>query len=277
MGDIVDFRPQPPLGYYPLGKLPQLPPIADRVFTSTWWELDEIFRMYLGQFVVVTGLAGSGKSTFVLNLLMNMAVDIGLRTFIYAPENENDILNKCRRIWNGNPKRSREGFQHFADYQWFIQSSATGEDGRDLGWVLDRAEFAIAYDDCSVVLIDPWNELERLKPRDELLTDYIGRVIGWAKDMCRLRNVIVIVIAHPTKSVLENKRSVGLGDIEGSMNWYNKCDNGLIVEREKGTNTTTVISAKVRNSPDAGRLGACHFVVDPATGLFTPQYGGVTP
>lgn len=274
MGDIVDFKPPPPPGYYPLLKLPQLPPISDRTYTSTWWELDEIFRLYLGQFVVITGLAGSGKSTFVLNLLMNMAVGIGLRTFMYVPENENDIISKCRRIWNGNHKRSRGGFDHFAEYQWFVQSAATGEDGRDLGWVLDRAEYAVAYDDCSVILIDPWNELERLKAKDELLTDYIGRVIGWAKDMCRQRNVTVIMVAHPTKSA--NGRSVTLADIEGSMNWYNKCDNGLIVERGKDSNTTTVISAKVRNSPDAGRLGACHFVVDPATGLFTPQYGGAS-
>ena len=275
MGDIIDFKPPRPSGLYPLAHLPQQPPIRDRAFSSTWWELDEIFRLYLGQFVVVTGLAGSGKSTFVLNLLMNMAVDIGLRTFMYVPENETSIIEKARAIWHGNPRRSREGFQHFAEHDWFVQSSISGDDGRDLGWVLDRAQYAIEFEDCSVVLIDPWNELERLKLKDEMLTDYIGRVIGWVKDMCRIQNVAVIMVAHPTKAASD--RVPTLADIEGSMNWFNKCDNGLIVDRSKTSNTTTVISAKVRHSPDAGRLGTCAFQVDPKSGLFTPQYGAVTP
>jgi hypothetical protein len=33
-----------------------------------------------------------------------------------------------------------------------------------------------------------------------------------------------------------------------------------------------VISAKVREI-GAGKIGSCHFYVDPLTGQFTPQYG----
>jgi hypothetical protein len=86
-------------------------------------------------------------------------------------------------------------------------------------------------------------------------------------------NAIVIVVAHPTKAIAANGgKVVSLADIEGSMNWFNKCDNGLIVVREPGTNTAKVISAKVREI-GAGKLGSCHFTVDPATGRFSPQYG----
>jgi hypothetical protein len=45
----------------------------------------------------------------------------------------------------------------------------------------------------------------------------------------------------------------------------------VIVVREAG-NTAKVISAKVREI-GAGKIGACSFFVDPATGQFTPQYG----
>jgi twinkle protein len=125
------------------------------------------------------------------------------------------------------------------------------------------------------VLIDPWNELDRAKPPQMLLTDYIGECLMLLKQLCRSMNVVVIVVAHPTKAVNEKGGRVpSLADIEGSMNWYNKCDNGLIVVREVETNTTRIISAKVREI-GAGRIGACYFSVDPETGLFTPQYGAV--
>jgi twinkle protein len=126
-----------------------------------------------------------------------------------------------------------------------------------------------------VLLIDPWNELEHLKPPDMLLTDYIRTALMYLKRICRHYGVAVIVIAHPTKAVTERGgRTPSLADIEGSMNWYNKCDNGLIVEREAGG--TKVISAKVREH-GAGRVGTAYFHVDPNTGRFTPQLGAVTP
>jgi twinkle protein len=87
--------------------------------------------------------------------------------------------------------------------------------------------------------------------------------------------VIVIVVAHPTKAVNENGGRVpNLSDIEGSMNWFNKCDNGLVVARDPTNNTSRVISAKVREI-GAGSLGVCYFTVDPNTGKFTPQHGAV--
>ena len=108
-----------------------------------------------------------------------------------------------------------------------------------------------------------------------LLTDYIGECLMLLKQFCRSMNAVVIVVAHPTKAVNEKGgRIPNLADIEGSMNWFNKCDNGIIVAREENLNTTRVISAKVREI-GAGKRGQCWFDVDPETGLFTPQYGGV--
>jgi hypothetical protein len=87
-------------------------------------------------------------------------------------------------------------------------------------------------------------------------------------------NVTVFIVAHPTKAVNENGgRAVNLSDIESSMSWFNKCDNGLIVSRDG--NSAKIVSAKVREL-GAGRLGVCHFSVDPKTGKFTPMKGAVS-
>jgi twinkle protein len=260
--------------YYSLADLPQQPSIADSAVSTGWWELDKIFKLYPGQFVVVTGLAGSGKSSFLFSMLTNMGRQLGTRTFMYVPENEQRLRDTLRRIWSGDPA----GFDLYAKDQCFIQSSVMpcyDDEPHDLRWVLDRAVEAIARDQVDVVLIDPWNELEHCKHNNTLMSDFIRQALMYLKGICRTHNVTAIMVAHPTKAVTEHGGRVPLlSDIEGSMNWFNKTDNGLIVVRDYEKGTARVISAKVREI-GAGKIGTCYFYVDPETGRFTPQVGGV--
>lgn len=262
-------------GYYSLADLPQRASIEDQAFSSGWWELDQIFKFYHGQFVVVTGVAGQGKSTFLLNVLVKMAREQGTAWFLYAPENESHLRHKLRKLWVGD----EESFEDFLERKCFIQSSTPDEyddEPHTLPWVLERARVAVERDKAEIVMIDPWNELDRAKPPEMLLTDYIGECLRLIKQFCRKFPVAVVMVAHPTKAVNEQGgRPPNLSDIEGSMNWFNKCDNGLVVIRDPERNTSKVVSAKVREI-GAGKLGVCHFYVDPKTGIFTPQYGAAT-
>lgn len=260
-------------GLYSLADLPQRGSVDRQAFGAGWWELDQIFKFYLGQFVVVTGVAGHGKSTFVLNMLVKLARERGVKSFMYVPENEAYLRDKLSKIWGDEAT-----FEHFADSQCFVQSAVPNhfdDRPRTLEWVLEQAMVTIERDHVEVVLIDPWNELDRAKPERMMLTDYIGECLMMLKQFCRSLNVIVVVVAHPTKAVNEKGgRAPTLADIEGSMNWFNKCDNGLIVVREDDRSIARVISAKVREI-GAGRRGVCHFTVDPNTGIYTPQHGAV--
>ena len=261
-------------GYFSLADLPQRGSIAKQSFGVGWYELDEIFKFYLGQFVVLTGMPGHGKSTFLLNCLVKLAKDRGVGSFMYVPENEAYLREKLRLLWPDDD----ESFEHFSNSQCFIQSAIIerGESPHTMSWVLDQACTAVQRDRAEIVVIDPWNELDRAKPKDMMLTDYIGRCLMEVKDFVRSMNAIVVIVAHPTKAVNENGGRVpGLSDIEQSMAWNNKCDNGLIVARDPEKNTSRVISAKVREI-GAGRLGQCHFTVDPNTGVFKPQMGAVS-
>ena len=261
-------------GYFSLRELRKYPDISLSTIATGWWELDQIFKIYPGQFVVVTGLAGSGKSTFLFNMLMTMARIHGTRSFMYVPENERHLHMKLRKLWPGNDA----GFEHYGEFQCFVQSAAPDDydtSPQDLSWVLNKAIVAIEKDGVDVLLIDPWNELEHAKPPNMLMTDYIRLCLMYLKQFARAYDVTVILVAHPTKAVTENGgRTPLLSDIEGSMNWYNKCDNGLIVVRDYEKKTTRIISAKVREL-GAGKIGQCWFNVDPDTGVFMPQYGSV--
>lgn len=262
-------------GMFWLRDLPQQPPVRDRVKgVSAWGEFSRICKIYTEQLIVVTGVPGHGKSTFVFNWLCKMAREHGTVTWAYVPENEGDIHDKLRTIWQNERTWDRFWSQHF-----MIQSAVPDynpNDFKDINWVLNRAAKAIhQYDWRSVVvLIDPWNELDRARQRDESVTDYIGRALIHVKDFCRGMKATVIIVAHPSKAVNDREvREPGLYDIEGSAKWFDKMDNGLVVWRDMETGTTKVTSKKTRYSPAAGQIGAAFFHVDPQTGIFTPQLG----
>lgn len=262
-----------PEGLFSLADLPQRGTVENLAYGVGWWELDQIFKFYPSQFVVVTGKAGQGKSTFVMNLLVKLAYERGIVSFLYVPENEANLRDKLRRLWG----RDDASFEYLAQTKFIIQTSIRDDrhPAHTMEWILGRAFQVVESHKVEIVMIDPWNELDRAKPKDMLLSDYIGQCIMQIKDFCRALGVTVVICAHPTKAVNENGGRVPhLSDIEGSMNWYNKADNGLIVVREDG-NAARVISAKVREI-GAGRVGVCHFNVDPDTGIFTPQHGAVS-
>ena len=68
------------------------------------------------------------------------------------------------------------------------------------------------------MIIDPWNEIDHARRRDETITDYISRSIRQIKRFAREFDVAVIVVAHPTKEVGRDgkARMPTLYDIEGS-------------------------------------------------------------
>lgn len=278
MGDLVQLEGIHRLGlpgFFSLKEGPQAKSIADQCLgISAWGEFSRLCKVYPGQLIVVTGVPGHGKSTFILNMLAKMAREHGTVTWAYVPENEGFLREKLRRIW-----QNEKTWDHFSGEQFFYQSAVpefNPNDFKSMDWVLNRAAKAIQeYDWPScVVLIDPWNELDRARQRDESVTDYIGRSLILVKDFCRGMRATVIIVAHPTKAVSDKEtRPPGLYDVEGSANWFNKMDNGLVVWRDMETNTAKVSSLKVRYSPDAGEIGAAFFHVDKDTGVFTPQIG----
>ena len=258
-------------GYYALADLPQRSPLSESVFSTGWEEMDQIFKIYPGQFVVTTGNAGSGKSTFLFNLIINLCYKHNHRAWLYVPENELNLIQKLQGIFGDYGSI----WGQFAHTRCFVQSSRYehfSDAPRTIDIILQCAYEAWEKDKTNLILIDPWNELERAKQKEENLTDYIGRCLMLVKQFARETGTTVFMVAHPTKAA--NGRDVTLGDIEGSMHWFNKCDNGLIVKHEAGSKETIVISAKVREQPYAGRPGHCIFLVDPQTGLFSEQPGG---
>lgn len=245
-------------------RMSDLPPLPDMpVYDIGFKELSENYRMRLGDFVVVTGVPGLGKSTLMNDLLCRVAYMHGLKiawaSFEQAPQRDH---RRALRSWFGRPAaalglddepferaklRERQGVPAYklsgeerdAADAWIDQQHVfivpDEDDDVTLDWMLDRMEAAVVQHGVKVIVIDPWNEMDHARNRDETMTEYVGRAIKTFKRFAKKFQVHLIVVAHPTKSSKDSEgkyRMPTLYDISDSANWYNKCDLGIIVHRE---------------------------------------------
>jgi twinkle protein len=241
-------KPYPVRGLYRLSDYPDRGDLP--TFSTGWWTMDNLLRLYAGEFMVVTGIPGHGKSTWVLNLLCNLARLYGWRSALFSPEMPTvpHLRDKLRRI-TGRARPDADAF--IEEYFRFIDADPTGriDEDFDLDWIIDKATDAVLRDGIRCLVIDPWNEVEHARKRDESMTDYIGRGIRALDRFARLYDVVVIVIAHPTKEVGRDGKSrpPTLYDIEGSAHWNNKPDHGIVIDRPSAESNESVVRvAKVR-------------------------------
>ncbi|CAJ1439662.1 unnamed protein product, partial [Effrenium voratum] len=119
----------------------------------------------------------------------------------------------------------------------------------------------------------------RLKPKPGSFSqkgEQLGLSLSWGQKSRNTRGgrqVHVVIVAHPTKSAAWLNESPGLYDIAGSAEWFNKTDNGIVVNRRKveledgdvvSTRQVEISVKKVRNR-EAGKLGSAWLLYDAKT------------
>jgi twinkle protein len=283
---LNEAKPYPVRGLYRLSEFPDLGGLT--TYSTGWWPLDKNLRLFPGEFMVVTGVPGHGKSTWVLNLLSNTADLHGWRSAIFSPEMPvvPQLRDKLRRIRLRCPideaaKESVRDADAWIERNFvFIDADPTGahDEDYDLDWLLDRATDAVLRDGVRVLAVDPWNEIEHAKRRDETVTEYVGRSIRAMKRFARLYDVAVIVVAHPTKEIAKEGKSrpPTLYDVESSAHWVNKCDHGVVIDWPDFNVEQSVIRvAKVRFE-ESGERGQVTMRFDRFSGRYEVLDGSLT-
>ena len=274
---INEAKPCPVKGLYRLSDYPDQGGL--QTFSTGWHLLDRHFRPFMGEFVVITGIPQHGKSSFALQLLANMAKIHGFRSAIFSPEMRvvPIIRDRLRTFRTGKAPElaGPDATAWIEDMFTFIGSDPRGhaeDDDFDLSWIIDKATEAVLRDGIKILLIDPWNEVEHARGRGESMPDYVSRGIRQLKRFARLRDVMVIVVAHPTKMARRNDGAIempGLYDISDAAHWYNKCDHGLVVYRTFDPPATEVHVLKSRFD-EAGESGSVRMRFDPVLHRFDP-------
>lgn len=261
---------------------------VQRGLSTGWRSLDEYYTVRPGEVTVVTGVPNSGKSNWVDGLCVNLANTHGWRFAVFSPENQ-PIHNHMSRLMehyarvpfrDGPTKRMTP--QHMeACREWLGKHFWFMLPEEDTDWtieyVLNTADALVNRYGINGLVIDPWNEMEHLRPEGQSETEYIGTCLKRMRQFARSRNIHLWIVAHPTK-MYRNKNGEypvpTLYDISGSAHFRNKADNGIVLWRdlnEPGKRAVEIHVQKIRFR-EVGKIGGCELLYDPPTGAYDDPF-----
>lgn len=248
---------------------------------ETGWEaMDKICTYERGRNVYVTGIPGSGKSEWVDELVLRLCLRHQWKIGFFSPENHPIVYHYRKLVEKLTGRRFQnacgmtEGL--LARSEEFLAEnishiSLKGNVAPDR--VLAKARELVVRRGCRILVFDPLNRLDHNPLPGQTETQYISNLLNKFTEFAMQYNCLLIVVAHPRKMnrnpVTGATPRVGMYDINGSADFYNKADYGIVVERDKEVGVTRVYVDKVKFK-HLGAGGVAAFVYDPVNGRYLP-------
>lgn len=250
-------------------------------FKSGINNFDDLLQFSTGQFTVITGSPGSGKSEFLDYIATSLSRNHEWKFAVCSFENPAAIhVTKLMEKFTGlsfnhrkdqSQRIGRVQFEQaiaFTDsYYQFINISQVDV---SIEGILQKCTELVRRSGIRGVIIDPWNYIEHKIPANYTETQYISECLSLIKEFVIKNDVHLFIIAHPRKlQKMQNGKYpvASMYDISGSAHFFNKADNGISIHRDFTENTVDVYVQKVRFSW-LGKVGFCSFKFD----TFTRQY-----
>ena len=248
-----------------------------RGFSTGWQSVDDIYTLNPGNLVIVTGIPGHGKSTFLDALLVNAMKDHDWRVAYASFENPPEIhLSKLIAQKVGLPfglgPNARMSEQEMLDAMSWVNDRVTflTHDGvmPTVQSLIERFETAIRRSGVKACVVDPFNFLKlSAKKEGGVDTEAINEMLSEFKMFAQRAEVVFFLVAHPAKPMGGNTDFIPTGySISGSAHFYNRCDFGLTVHRKDGLSNLHVWKARFAHQ---GKIGSTPLVYDGLTGGFT--------
>jgi hypothetical protein len=209
-----------------------------------WPSVDRLLSIAQGQLTTVTGFPNSGKSQWLDALAINLSRQgwkfvfcslENIPVYLHAEKLAKQVVGKPLR--HGPTERMERG-----ELQGAIKSlnkwcrfvlPAEKKPNPSLHDVLSviEAEFqrqGLVKGDKRACVIDPWNELEHVRPQGMSLTEYIGSSLSILRQWARQQMLHVFLVGHPAKQYRNRdtaKLPVATPDmISDSAHFWNKSD-----------------------------------------------------
>lgn len=245
---------------------------------------DRLCSFETKRMLVVTGIPGSGKSEFIDEIAERLNMRYGWRFAYFSPENAPLAYHASKLIEKFTGKKFRRDTLPMGEYKQVKQHLETDfffispRDDFRLDTILERAKFLVRKRGIKALVIDPYNRLES-EQGNQSETQYISSVLDRLTKFAQQNDVLVILMAHPTKQP-RNKDGVieapTLYDISGSAHFYNKCDFGIVVHRDRIQEKVEIRVQKVKFR-HLGEVGKCYFKYNLTNGRYTPFIEGQEP
>jgi len=218
---LEDFPPTAELTCWPTGIAP----------------LDGAMFIVPGTLTAFTGYANIGKST-ILSSIMAAQMMAGRSVCVAPFETDIAILRDSLRLvmlrCSTAELRTRDcrAVDRLINERLSIIYQSVDEDEEmDLERFLELCRVAVVRDGVKMIVLDPWNELEHKRRRDETETDYTNRALRAMRRFAARYQVAFWVVAHPAKP-MPGTSGVPRGyQISGSAAWANKPHYGLTYHR----------------------------------------------
>lgn len=285
----------------------ELPPLAPlKVWRpQVFAPIDNLIAICPGHVSVWTGLAGDGKSTLVNAAMWTVAERYGLRIaaapFESTPQREyfEDLVafRSGRAIGDRHDPATDEDIEETRAWSErhivFLHADGHAEPGKSgwidatIEWFISAAEAAVRRYGCSIIVLDPWSQIDHEPNSFEREDQYVRRVLKGFKQFAREFDVHVAIVAHPAKPKRgpDGTYPVPEGyDISGAAHWKNAPDLGMTVYRDPpmiddpenpgesipDPNSTRVLikAWKVKFHRTMNRPGECYARLDARTGRY---------
>lgn len=266
-------------------------------------DLDDYITFLPGMMTVVTGVPGSGKSTWLDYVLLQLYLhnpEVGMRHAVFTPENkaleihqmrlveqltgkaflpryrmqyvnkETGEINKAKYL---TPEVLRYAQGVLDDAFHYIHSTTAGF---SVDRLLEAAKYWVEERGVRTLTIDPWNKIEHSYGAKDSLK-YISAILNQLLYFAGDKKVHLFLVAHPKKMTAyeggvddqHTYQRPSLYDISGSADFFNMTDNGIIVHRANtdGEDITEVTIDKIKHK-FMGKRGKLKFHFDPETQRF---------
>lgn len=222
--------------------------------------VDEIYSVNPGLLTIITGLPAQGKTTFVDQLMVNLArkenYSFGICSFenppkVHIAKLSEMLLQKhffpSETVGQKMTREELESVQPFiTEHFKFLQQ----DDGKkaNLESILERIRTAVFRWGIRGAVIDPYNYIERPKSA-ESETQWIDDMLTQVRMVAMQYGLHIWFVAHSTKLSMDSdgKYPPPRGySISGSSSWYSKADFGITVHRGDMPGIVRIINWKTR-------------------------------
>jgi len=252
--------------------------------STGWPSLDSHYTIVPGQFTVLTGWPGAGKSEFLDAVLVNLARQ-KWKFVIFSAENLpislhiSKLLEKVIGQPFGKGPTERMTEEQVIDYTnklsrafRFIHAPMGGVSAAMILETAQQYLDTLPAGTKKGVVIDPWNELEHWRPPGLSETEYVSQTLSLVRNWARDNATHVFIVAHPQKMRREEgKLPITRPDmISGSQHWWNKSDCAISVYRDPenpDSQEVDIYVQKVRFK-NVGRPGLVTLLYDRITGKY---------
>lgn len=247
-------------------------------------QLDSHIGFMAGELTMVTGIPSHGKSIFLDQLSLGLAINSGWRFGVCSPESYPLAFYYTRLIKritgrkfsqrNIQPDELNEVREWVKDRYNIIMP----EEGFSLDNILSKAKSLVLRKGIKGLIIDPWNRIETEIPNNynegKFVAEQLLKIIKFA----RANMVHIFLVAHPTKMQKiignANYQVPNLYSISGSAHFFNMTQNGFTVFRNHEKGTTEVYIQKVKWE-HLGKIGMLEYTYHEENARFIAE--GIEP